>query len=164
MIDKPFPKKRPDLANLPALMPKGMLSVILFAALGGLSQKINPWIARELESDWNLTGPRLLVIGMLARSNGLSMGELADALDMSPRGVSRLVDGLENDDYVIRQQDTADQRIYRVTLTQRAESLANELLPIHDKRIQSLFAEFSTKELRTFAKVLGSLHKKLEGN
>jgi DNA-binding MarR family transcriptional regulator len=162
MDDFSTPPRKPDLEKLPPIIPRSMLSVIVFAALGGVAQKVNPWIARELEADWNLTGPRLLVVGMLSRMGEMRMGDLAEALDLSPRAVSRLVDGLEEQDYVIRRQHENDRRVFRVSLTQRAQELAEVLLPIHEKRIEKLFSELSTRDLRNLARALGKLHRSFE--
>lgn len=91
----------------------------------------------------------------------MRMGEISSALDLTPRAITRLVDGLAEDGYVARERDSEDGRVFYVVLTPKAQALAKKYLPLHDKRIADLFSDFSSKELKLFLKLANRITHKL---
>jgi len=72
--------------------------------------------AREL----NMTRAQWAVLSRLQRCEGVKQSELADALDLAPITLGRLVDKLTAAGLVERRDDAADRRAHRLYLTDKA--------------------------------------------
>lgn len=91
---------------------------------------------------------------VLARQDGATMGQLADALDLAPSAVSGLVQRLEALDWVVRQPCPQDARTQRVWLRPSGRA---QLAPLREAiaRINAqLTAGFTEAELQTVARWL----------
>jgi DNA-binding MarR family transcriptional regulator len=96
------------------------------------------------------------------------MGEAAELLDVTPRAITRLVDSLEKEGLVSRQVSPHDKRVYLISVTKKAESMAKAMMPKHEKRMTELFSAFTDKELleyiRLNSKLASALKKELSDN
>jgi len=85
---------------------------------------------------------------MLNRSGDLSLGDLASALDVSPRNITGLVDHLERDGLVVRSPDPEDRRATRASLS----SLGKAKLAVIQKEManvrETIVAGFTDEELK----------------
>jgi MarR family transcriptional regulator for hemolysin len=72
--------------------------------------------AREL----NMTRAQWAVLARLQRCEGVKQSELAEALDLAPITLGRLVDKLTAAGLVERRDDAADRRAHRLYLTDKA--------------------------------------------
>ncbi len=72
--------------------------------------------AREL----NTTRAQWAVLARLQRCEGVKQSELADALDIAPITLGRLIDKLASAGLVERRDDPADRRAHRLYLTDKA--------------------------------------------
>lgn len=150
----PLPPKLPD-GRLPlALVPEDRLASLAAGALIVVSQMFRRWQSRSAEADWGMTGPRVTVLVLLTSARSMTMSEIAKTLEVTPRAVTRLVDGLEADGYVIRARDPDDKRVWHVTCTQKALTLADRLMPALADRMDALFEGFDVDQLRTYLDVL----------
>jgi DNA-binding MarR family transcriptional regulator len=70
----------------------------------------------------------------------LRVKELADAVVLSPTGMSRFVDRLATDGYVLREPDPGDRRALQVTLTDEGRALLRKMWPIYRRGIEEYFA------------------------
>jgi len=82
-----------------------------------------------------LTRAQWQVLMVLTRNEGSNQAALAEALDLEPITVGRLIDRMEEAGWVERRPDAADRRVHRLYITERArpmmarlETVANELL------------------------------------
>ena len=73
------------------------------------------------------------------RRGPLSQRELAQALQVTPRNITGLVDGMAADGFVLRGPDPADRRISRVSLTPRGVSTAEEMRAEQQELGRTLF-------------------------
>lgn len=135
-------------------VPTEMLPLLAAGALSVVSQMFRRWNTRSVEADWGMTGPRVTVLMMLAQSRSLTMGEIAGTLEVTPRAVTRLVDGLEADGYVLRARDPQDKRVVHVTCTQKARALAEKGMPALTERVAALFDGFTPEQLRSYVQVI----------
>lgn len=78
---------------------------------------------RLLQERWaeghGLSEGRMGVLFRLSRCGDTPLGDLADALDTTPRNITGLVDHLERDGLVERVPDAEDRRSVRARLTQK---------------------------------------------
>lgn len=73
--------------------------------------------AREL----NMTRAQWAVLSRLQRCEGVKQSELADALDLAPITLGRLIDKLTAGGFVERRDDATDRRVHRLYLTEKAQ-------------------------------------------
>lgn len=97
-----------------------------------------------------LSRARARIIWQLVQRGSATQRVLADALQVTPRNVTGLVDGLEADGFVVRRPHPSDRRAVSVALTPRgaavaaalqrdAEGFAHELLGhIDETRLREL--------------------------
>lgn len=143
------------------VVPAEMLPLLAAGALSVVSQMFRRWNTRAVEADWGMTGPRVSVLVMLAQARSLTMGEIASTLEVTPRAVTRLVDGLEAEGYVIRARDPHDKRVVHVTCTQRALAFAEERMPALADRMAALFADFTPEQLRGYVAVITTVGERI---
>jgi predicted ArsR family transcriptional regulator len=86
---------------------------------------------------------------------------LAEALKVTPRAVTGLVDALVADGLVTREPHPGDRRATLVTFTSRGETLVAQLKRDHKALARALFAPMSSRELDGFARGLGGLIDRL---
>lgn len=118
-----------------------------------LAVVLNDLMNRRL-ADNGLTPVRGEVIWLLYRHGQLTQRQLSEMLDCTPRNVTGLVDALEDAGFVARTRHPIDRRAVLVSLTTRGEALAAGWSTDRDSGTARLFADTSSADLATFAKVL----------
>ena len=90
-----------------------------------------------------------------APDHRLRMAELAHRVVLSRSGLTRLVDRLEGEGYLTREQAPGDRRGFYATITEQGVSALRTAWPISSRGIQRYFAEaLSTEEAETLAALL----------
>ena len=90
-----------------------------------------------------------------APDHRLRMAELARRVVLSRSGLTRLVDRLEGEGYLTREQAPGDRRGFYATITEQGVSALRTAWPIYSRGIQRYFAEaLSTEEAETLAALL----------
>lgn len=82
---------------------------------------------RSLLAEWDLTYPQYLVLVVLWRSDGASVGEIGVQLGLDSGTLSPLIKRMEVRGLVRRARSAADERTVAVTLTERGRGLREEL-------------------------------------
>ena len=100
--------------------------------------------------------PRLRLLNAVHCHGPQKMADLADALAVTPRNVTALVDGLESDGLVRRVPHSTDRRITLVELTGSSDHVA-EQFGRYQASIASLFADMTAEERQTLHRLLESL-------
>ena len=108
-----------------------------------------------------LTKARTHVLWELARRGIVHQRVLADAVGVTPRTMTGLLDGLEATDFVVRRQDPADRRAFRIELTARGREAADWLVASHEELATSLFGSMSTSRHKAFATELAEVRDRL---
>lgn len=104
------------------------------------------------------TLPRFDVMAALERTeDGLTMGELSQALLVSNGNVTQLVQKLAADKLVQVAADPNDRRISRVRLTPAGRIHFTELAALHHERIDTLFAALDGEDHTQLYAALGAL-------
>lgn len=73
-----------------------------------------------------LTYPQYLAISLLGAKDDQTVGELGDQLFLDSSTLTPLIKRLEAAGFVSRRRDTADERVVRVTLTDKGRAVAAE--------------------------------------
>ena len=93
------------------------------------------------------------VLFALWEQDGLTHGELAEKLEITPATVTRMIQRMEKTGFVQRKPDDSDQRISRVYLTEAGRAIRAKLQLVWDRMEVENFAGFNEDELtllRTF--------------
>ena len=125
---------------------------------------------RELQSE--VLSPHGLTINdfecllHLSREEGFRLRrvDLAQRLTLTPSGVTRLLDGLEDGGLVEKAQCSSDARVTYAVLTDAGAAMLEELRADHVDRLQSLFSDsLDEDEVTQLAELLGRLPGVEEG-
>ncbi len=108
--------------------------------------RANAYLLRELDKDLrryqlSLSSHDVLLQLALAPRRRLRMTSLAEAVLMSPSGLSRLVDQLEHEGLVARERGVDDGRSYDVVLSPQGRKLLKAANTAHLQRIRELFID-----------------------
>jgi DNA-binding MarR family transcriptional regulator len=87
------------------------------------------------------------VLFTLWNQDGLTHGELAEKLEITPATVTRMIQRMEKTGFVQRRPDASDERISRVYLTEAGRTVHAKLQSIRDRMEVEYFAGFSDEEL-----------------
>lgn len=111
-----------------------------------------------------LTPSRTHLLWELGRRGPVPQRVLAEALKVTPRAVTGLVDALVADGLVTRESHPGDRRATLVTLTPRGKTLVARLKRDHKALARALFAPMSPRELDGFARGLGGVIDRLRAH
>jgi len=102
------------------------------------------------------------VLWALDESGPVLMRALSQALGISPRTVTGLVDGLEADGWVTRGPDPDDRRATIISLTPAAESALARLQENYQALAHELIGDLDPDDLRRCWSVIGTLQNRLD--
>ncbi len=110
----------------------------------------------------NLTRVKWLALGIIANGPDLTQAELAQELELGNAAVGRLVDRLVQRGFVLRKPDPDDRRAYRLSLTQTARHLLDQLKDTATQLRGDVLNGFSASEVKTLNKGLNKLEENLK--
>ncbi|MFZ5644650.1 MAG: MarR family winged helix-turn-helix transcriptional regulator [Bacillota bacterium] len=139
------------------------LSIRTVIELGEAFQSLEDAVSTHL-ARFGLSWPkfRALVELHMAGDRGLNQSDLGKKLKVSRANVTGLIERMEKDGLVIRNDDPSDKRAFRVSLTERSERLINSFLPIHNQFIHSLVSVLEKDEKETLISLLQKLKKGID--
>jgi DNA-binding MarR family transcriptional regulator len=94
------------------------------------------------------------VLSRLARKDGQRQVELADALDVEPITLCRMIDRLSESGLVERRPDQVDRRAWRIHLTDRAEPVVAELKRVSERFLDDVLTGIAPAEQAAVRRVL----------
>jgi DNA-binding MarR family transcriptional regulator len=108
----------------------------------------------RFERESGLTSARVHLLWILGLSGPSTQQSLAQALDVTPRNVTGLVDGLVASGHVSREPHPADRRATLVTATELGLRTIDELQDSHRHLAEQLFAAVPARRLAAFVTTL----------
>lgn len=121
------PRKPPPSVILVA--PKALASFFVAASIGRLSSLFPRWMSKKVESKFEITSSQLMLMFLLSQSKKMTMGQLAEMLDLTPRAITGIVDALTKKSYVLRNQDSGDHRISWIILSSQGKAFLKVARP-----------------------------------
>lgn len=103
---------------------------------------------------------RLRMLNKLHCEGPMKMADLAEALDVTPRNITALVDGLEAEGVVRRVDHPKDRRVTLIELTDAAPDAA-ELFAAHQGAIAQLCSVMTPAEQQTYLRLTRKLEDRL---
>jgi DNA-binding MarR family transcriptional regulator len=117
-------------------------------------------VTAQLQADHGLTVNEYEALLLLshAEDNHMRRVDLADSLQLTPSGVTRLLDGLRERGFVDRSSCSSDARVAYAVLVDAGRAKIQEASCSHVAAIKALFEErYSPAEIETLAELLGRL-------
>jgi DNA-binding MarR family transcriptional regulator len=117
-------------------------------------------LSAELQSDHGLTvnDYEALLLLSQAEENAMRRVDLAEALQLTASGVTRLLDGLEASGFVKKETCASDARVTYAKLTPSGWKKLEKAASSHIAGVRALFEErYTHKELAALAELLGRL-------
>jgi DNA-binding MarR family transcriptional regulator len=108
----------------------------------------------RFEREERLTTARVHLLWVLGQAGPMTQQSLARALDVTPRNVTGLVDGLVATGHVTREPHPVDRRAILVTPTALGTRTIEGLVASHTDLARRLFAGVPEDRLATFVAVL----------
>ena len=153
--------QKPTSADL-AKLSQSEISQFSAASVGRLSKLFPHWMLLNVENPANIPSSRLIVLWLLKRERSLSMSEIAKAIDLTPRGITRIVDGLEEDGLARRIEGEFDKRIKMVELTSKGQRFLKTTLPDVQGKFRKLFSTLEKSESIEMIRLLEKLTDQLK--
>lgn len=119
-------------------------------------------VATRLQLAHGLTVNDYEALALLARAEGhqLRRVDLAKQLQLTASGVTRLLDGLEEQGLVRKKACSTDGRVCYAELTGAGRRTLEQASAVHTATIRTLFEErYSAQELALLAELLARLHE-----
>jgi DNA-binding MarR family transcriptional regulator len=110
---------------------------------------------------YGLTEARVRVLWELGLNETLTQRQLADILQVSPRNVTALIDGLESTGFVTRDAHPADRRAFIVVPTAKGLEVVDQLRREMDEFAELLFGGVGPRDLQAFRRTLDAVLAKL---
>lgn len=113
--------------------------------------------------DIDISIAKIKTLSALLESDGSTMRELKDRLNLAFSTTTENVDRLVKDKMVIRINDLKDRRVVRVKLTKKGEKLIKRFLKIREEQIAKTLGKLSSSErkilLKNFESIFSILNK-----
>lgn len=109
-----------------------------------------------------LTQARTRVLWELGNRGPVNQQELASILEVTPRNVTTLIDGLEASGFVLREPHPKDRRAFMLVLTPAGRAIVDKLQADMAQFARLLFGEIGQEELESFTRILRTASSVLE--
>ncbi|CAM3277773.1 MarR family transcriptional regulator [Deinococcus deserti] len=149
-IERDWRAARPDVD------PEPMLTVIAVQRTSSLLQAA----LEDFFAQHDLTPSAFDLLATLRRSappEGLTLGDLAGLMAITPPAITKRMDGLERRGWVARQADTQDRRTVRAQLTAEGRQVVDSLLTAHVANEERLLGGLTPAERRILRALLGRI-------
>jgi DNA-binding MarR family transcriptional regulator len=104
-----------------------------------------------------LTDAQARVLRIVASAGPLRMADIAARLEVVPRSVTTMVDGVEEAGLIVRGADPGDRRSVLVSLTPRGHALLHRLERARRATADDMFGGLAGDERADLARLLGAL-------
>jgi len=111
-------------------------------------------IIRKKVSKKGLTLPQLYVLTTLGLQGDMLLGQIGQELLVTKGNITPIVNHLERDGFVLREQDEKDRRKVWVKLTAKGQELFGEVLAAYEEEFVPLMDYLSQEELRQLSQLL----------
>jgi len=109
--------------------------------------------------DLTLGRPQAGILFFIARrKTGVSVKDLAEMLNVTSGAVTQIIDDLVEKDLVRREEDAADRRVLKITLTKKAENRFKEFKKNYFISVKPLFDNLDDKEISELLSLLQKIN------
>jgi DNA-binding MarR family transcriptional regulator len=148
------------MATRSATTPKPSTAIEAFVRLVRANAAVTRQLSAQLSADHGLSLSDYEALLSLARApdSRLRRVDLANGLLLTAGGVTRLLDGLERDGFVAREECASDRRVSYAVLTEAGRAKLREASKSHTRQIRELLGgPFDEDELAQLVALLDRL-------
>ena len=110
--------------------------------------------AKGMYQEFDLNKSQAGILFTLHRSDSMSQKELAARLNVTPPSITSSIQKMERDGYLTRHPDPADQRIMRLTLTEKGKSCIKGVYTVAEQMEELMFRGMTREEIMLFKRLL----------
>jgi DNA-binding MarR family transcriptional regulator len=128
--------------------------------LGSLAKKTGARFMQLLQAeqiDIGFSG--WIVLSRLWEEDGLSQQEISERSGVAKPNISTYIDNLEKGDYVVRVNDPADRRNYKIYMTQKAKNIGERCQRLAQQSNEATMEALSAVEKETLLNLLKKMKK-----
>lgn len=118
---------------------------------------------RKVDESTGLSGPRLSALSIVVFGGPATLTELAAAEQVKPPTMTKLVQALEEDGYVVRKPDPLDGRVSRIDATAKGRETLLQGRANRVNMLAGLLTELSVTEQKALRRAVGSLEEIVAG-
>ena len=137
-------------------------AIKLWLRMLACTTRVENIVRQRLRSEFGTTLPRFDLMAQLDReAEGLSMGELSARLMVTGGNVTGIVDQLEGEGLVVREDHPTDRRAFRVRLTAAGRRQFRRMAAVHEAWIVKLFDGWDATQKNQVHGLLATLKQHL---
>ena len=110
--------------------------------------------AKGMYQEFDLNRSQASVLFMLHQRDSMSQKELAAQLDVTAPSITSMIQKMEREKYIAREPDQHDQRVMRLTLTEKGKSCIQAVKDVADRMEEILFQGMSLEEKLLFRRLM----------
>lgn len=138
--------------------PNDSLATLLNKTTRALSTRLQSIFTR---AGLDVTSEQWMILLLLWKQDGRSPYQIADIIGKDRAGVTRLIDGLEKRNLVVRIKDKNDFRQKQVYLTAKGKAMEKELIPLGLSNMKKANQGISAEEIASCKAVLQKIYRNL---
>ena len=104
-----------------------------------------------------ITPEQWVLLIRLNENDGQSQVELSDNFSKDPPSITRMVDALVRQGFVVRVPDVKDRRRFSIYLTHDGKNFIEKTLPLVVEKRRQVFREFSSADIQKFISYLNQI-------
>lgn len=131
-----------DMNNVPIL---GVIGMVAHRAMN---------TAKGMYQEFDLNRSQASVLFMLHQRDSMSQKELAAQLNITAPSITSLIQKMERTGYITREPDQRDQRVMRLTLSEKGKSCIQAVKDVADRMERILFEGMSLEERLLFRRLM----------
>jgi DNA-binding MarR family transcriptional regulator len=114
-------------------------------------------MSTKIEKVHDVTSSQILAIFIISQEEKVTMGQLAQMLDLTPRAITGLMNGLEKNRFVHRRKDEFDARVTWVSLSEGGKAFLKIARPDASRKLSGLFEVLTKKEQIELVRIVEKL-------
>ena len=118
--------------------------------------------AQEMYQEFDLNKSQAGVLFTLHRSDSMSQKELAARLNVTPPSITASIQKMERDGYLTRHPDPKDQRVMRLSLTEKGKSCIQGVWTVAQQMEVLMFCNMSGEEVALLKRLLLQISDNLD--
>ncbi|MEG0154499.1 MAG: MarR family transcriptional regulator [Lachnospiraceae bacterium] len=118
-------------------------------------------LAMHILDEYGMKPHQAGILMALDRKDGLSQRELAELLRISPPSITVALQKMEQEGYLTREHDEKDQRIIRLTVTEKGESSTESVHDAFERIDEILFAKMNLEEKMLLRRLTAQMQENL---
>lgn len=138
-----------------------MKEIPLLALMGRTMHLIGKQ-AKTMYAEYDLNKTQSGILFLLHKEKSMSQKDLARRLNVTPPSITSMIKKMEQDGYITRKTDEQDQRVMRLTLTDKGNSCIDYVKSVAERMDQKVFEGISAEEKMLFRRLLLQIIENLE--